>query len=124
MNKGIILMETVRCALKSSCEFIIFAFVDTSKSHISDKQMLGLWVYTDPAAAGILTIEKILNVLELNIPKLNCELIILNHADLGTRQKVITKSCLYVRSGSEGIYWRYLESRGRRRRISQLIIDN
>ncbi len=119
MSEPLVPLEKLRRALKEACPYIIFAITDKAVS-LKSMKSLELWVYTEPNHDYYKLLEKILEVVERTIPCVECELLVLNQVDLRTRSRAAIRKCLFIREGSEGIYWKYFERIGQERRAGKL----
>lgn len=113
-------MDTVRRTLKSSCPFIVFAFVNSTKGTLNGSKILQLWVYTDRQTDYLTAIARVLGTLETIAPGVDCDLAILNSVDAHTRANSLTRTCLFVREGSESIYWKFIERVGQEKQTGRL----
>jgi hypothetical protein len=120
MSKTVISIDTVRCALRSSCPFILFAFVNTPATTLNDLKTLQVWVYTDRHTDYPTAIARVLDALDAAAPGIECDLVILNSVDAPTRTNALVRTCLYVREGCDSIYWKFIERAGQEKHAGRL----
>lgn len=105
-------VETLREVLRSSCPYIIFAFVNTTAATFQGLRLLQLWIYLDPGKNSVNVLNEVIGIAEQSVPGCEVEVLILNTVNARTRALSLTRNCLYVRDLCEGIFWKYLERVG------------
>ncbi len=120
MKLSVVKIETLRCALRSSCPYILFAFADSSAGSLNGLKTLQLWVYIERSKSYLEAIGEILDAVEKALPDTECELVILNKVDARTRSASLSRTCLYIRENCEGIYWQYIDRVGQERHAGHL----
>ncbi|MFZ4562661.1 MAG: hypothetical protein ACOYNU_04710 [Bacteroidales bacterium] len=104
-------LKVVTSSLYEQCPFILFAIVSgiDAEGRVNLPDHVELSVMLERNTGFCFALEKILPVLSERITGVQCEVVFLNRVDAVTRFNASNSRCLFIRSGQEQIYRRFIQ---------------
>jgi len=111
MKPDLVELKMVTSSLCDQCPFILFAIVSgiDAEGRVNLPVRVELSVMLERNTSFCYALETILPLLSELITGVECEVVFLNRVDAVTRFNASNSRCLFIRSGQEQIYRRFIQ---------------